>query len=286
LTFNLANLKEMMKITIVVSILCFFIENFIAAHELHIDGNDLLMEDDLPMDRAANGYVKCEYCPKKEPYCHGVCDEYEEACVFGYCSKYTKPYKVSDQVRLSAIAHDQYEYNRNNDYEYVRVSMYNAFPQACHGNFVPPALINLTIGYDYGTTSGYGTTTDYYYSYYYDEKNGNNTDVEKDVENDVEDDVENDVEDDVENDVEMRDHYYSTYEPGSGYQIMFSVNSETSAIGGDYYNYNRVLKKISAEVYDQNCELVTSQSGPYMLLPIYKTKKGDKKIIGCYITNQ
>merc|ERR1712243_436904 len=266
LTFNLANLKEMTKVTIVVSILCFFIENFIAASELNVDGNDLVMEDDLPFDRAANGYVKCPYCPKKEQYCHGVCDESEEACVFGYCSKYSKPYKVSDQVRLSAIAWDLYEYNRNPEYEYVKVSVYNGFPQACHGNFVPPALINLTIGWDYGTTSRWGPTE--YYYYYYDKENGNNTDVEKDVENDVEDDVENDV--------EMR----------SGYQIMFSVNSETSAIGGDYYNYNRVLKKISADVYGQNCELVTSQSGPYMLLPIYKTKKGDKKIIGCYITNQ
>jgi len=220
---------------------------------------------------------------KKEPYCHGVCDEVEEACVFGYCSKYSKPYKVSDQVRLSAIAHDLYEYNRNDGYEYVRVSVYNGFPQACHGNFVPPALINLTIGYDYGTTSSWGTTE---YIYSYDNENGNNTDVEKDVENDVEDDVENDVEDDVENDVEMRDHYYSTYEPGSGYQIVCDpVNSETTVLCRDY-NYNRVLKKISAEVYGQTCELVTSQSGPYMLLPIYKTKKGDKKIIGCYITNQ
>jgi len=273
LTFNLANLKEMMKITIVVSILCFFMENFIAASELNVDGNDLMMEDDLPMDRAANGYVKCPYCPKKEQYCHGICDESEEACVYGYCSKYSKPYKVSDQVRLSAIAHELYTYNRNSyddGYQEIVVSMYNAFPQACHGNFVPPAIINMTIAYDYGTTSSYWTT-----EYFYDNENGNNTDVEKDVENDVEDDVENDV--------EMRMH---TSEPGSsGYQIVFSVNSEQTGVASDWNSY-RELKKISAEVYGQNCELVTSQPGPYMLLPIYKTKKGDKKIIGCYITNQ
>merc|ERR1711945_61837 len=177
LTFNLANLKEMMKITIVVSILCFFIENFIAASELHIDGNDLMMEDDLPMDRAANGYVKCEYCPKKEPYCHGVCDPYEEACVYGYCSKYSKPYKVSDQVRLSAIAHELYVNNKNSDYYYVIVSMYNGFPQACHGNIVPPAIINLTLSYDYSSDNGnftdFGNDDDSdvnmrtHYEYYY-----------------------------------------------------------------------------------------------------------------------
>merc|ERR1711955_21036 len=273
LTFNLANLKEMMKTTIVVSILCFFIENFIAASELHIDGNDLVMEDDLPFDRAANGYVKCPYCPKKEQYCHGDCDEYEEACVYGYCSKYSKPYKVSDQVRLSAIAHEIYVNNRNSDYSYVIVSMYNGFPQACHGNIVPPAIINLTLSYD----------NDYSYD------NGN--DNEKDIGNDNGNFT--DFGNDDDSDVEMRSHYpsYSTYSYSSTYSsgyewpLVFSVNSETTGHGSYYYS-NTVLKRISAEVYGQNCELVTSQPGPYMLLPIYKTKKGDKKIIGCYITNQ
>jgi len=276
LTFNLANLKEMMKITIVVSILCFFIENFIAASELHIDGNDLMMEDDLPMDRAANGYVKCEYCPKKEPYCHGVCDPYEEACVYGYCSKYSKPYKVSDQVRLSAIAHELYVNNKNSDYYYVIVSMYNGFPQACHGNIVPPAIINLTLSYDYSS----------------DNENDNGNDNEKDIGNDNGNFT--DFGNDDDSDVNMRTHYnyyYSTYSYSStypsGYEwpLVFSVNSETTAHGSSY-DSNAVLKRISAEVYGQMCELVTSQPGPYMLLPIYKTKKGDKKIIGCYITNQ
>merc|ERR1712243_61980 len=227
-------------------------ENFTAASEINVDGNDLMMEDHLEINRAANGYVKCGYCPKKEPYCHGVCDDEEEACVVGYCSKYSKPYKVSDQVRLSGIAHELYTDNRNNGYEYLIVSMYNAFPQACDGKFVPPAIINMTVcsGCDNGNfITDYGS------------------------------------DEDEENDVDMRYHYSYTSSYEYTYGIEFSVNSQQAGVGSGYGSYS-VLKSISADVHGQNCELVTSQPGPYMLLPIYKTKKGDKKIIGCYITNQ